>query len=518
MVTIKLHPNRVNILIEIGDNEKLASDLFEKLTFKEENWQFKKRRYPTYTGDVRFIKPHKKDDYSILITSVGFYYDVIELFDVKNIDYETDIPNLITQNRSDFRHFYEKLIDRMGFQFRDIQFPAAMAGVENDFGVLYLDTNSGKTFIIFSMVVYLIYKKEINKVLIVCTDLNLTNQMYNDFLDYSSDFLNIKILMCNGKNPAADFGDNRIIISNYQYLGNKPKSYFKDVSHLYFDECDLCTTKYHDKIIKHTSPNKKRIGLTGSLPNPKYKKYNVIKKKTGKIIHRISKEELMNNKYSAKPIIEVKELYYLDDRNLMELYDCKLNCDEDDLFRVKMLEHEKIRDSEVRLDWLSKLILFQEGNGVVFCADKKHKYGLKIKERILSLSSGKEIYYADGDTSIKDRQTIIDRLKSGDDRIVIVTYDIWGRGISIPNLEWLIAAEPKKNRTTINQAMGRGERTKGDKTHYKWIDIVDNFDYRYELDGYEYKYKSYTMKSFSARKSFYNSRNWPISNKETINL
>jgi len=507
----------------LTDSPDTSSKLFDHFTFKESNWKFLARKYPGHTGDVRFIKFAKKGELTNLKTSVGFYYHLIKYLNDNNLPYESDVLESIYRKITDFHFFYNKLIEKMGFQFRDMQYNAALSALENDFCILHLDTNSGKTFILFSIVTYMIWKKECKQILIVCTDLGLTKQMFEDFGEYMSGFLNYKVLICHGKATVKSFEGYKVIISNFQYLGNRDKSLFKNISHVFFDECDLCTAKTYDKIVKKLPPSDKRIGVTGTLPSPKSVKFNKIRKKTGDVMARIKKEDLMELGYSAKPIIKVIELDYLSINDRLEIYDCKINIeDEDQMFRVKMLESSKLRDSQLRLDYISNLAVNSIGNGVIFCSDKKYGYGLKIKEYLLSLNSGKEIYYADGDTKSSDRQTYTNRMRTGNNRILIVTYSIWGRGISVPNLSWIIAAEPKKNETTLDQAMGRGERIKDGKNHYIWYDIVDNFDINKQNypslydDGITYK--SYMMKNFSNRKSFYKSKNWDIDIHEKVTL
>ena len=99
----------------------------------------------------------------------------------------------------------------------------------------------------------------------------------------------------------------------------------------------------------------------------------------------------------------------------------------------------------------------------------------------------------DGKTKKDIRESKIQEVRDGKEKILFATYGLAKEGLDIPRLDRLILASPHRDKATIIQAIGRIERKFENKSEPICYDLVDPIQY------FEGMYKS--------RKSFYKKNN-----------
>lgn len=74
-----------------------------------------------------------------------------------------------------------------------------------------------------------------------------------------------------------------------------------------------------------------------------------------------------------------------------------------------------------------------------------------------------------------DRESALERLRNGEIKVLVATYQLAKEGLDVPNLRNVIFATPQKNETTITQAIGRVERKADGKAYGTVYDYDDDF-------------------------------------------
>ena len=125
-----------------------------------------------------------------------------------------------------------------------------------------------------------------------------------------------------------------------------------------------------------------------------------------------------------------------------------------DYTKVVDMEMQAIRNSQIRLDFLTNHMIKQDGNGICFFLDKKNGYGKRIAEA-LRLKGGKDVYYIDGDTPQKTRELYKQRISEGHNAILVASFPTYSTGQSIKSIKNIYLAESRKAFELLSQTLGR---------------------------------------------------------------
>lgn len=133
----------------------------------------------------------------------------------------------------------------------------------------------------------------------------------------------------------------------------------------------------------------------------------------------------------------------------------------------------------------------------------KENYTLVLTDRVKQMYKlQKELGYGkviDGKTKKEERESSIQEIREGKEKVLFATYGLAKEGLDIPRLDRLILASPHRDKATIIQAIGRIERKYENKTEAICYDLVDPIKY------FEGMYKN--------RKSYYKKNNNEIEEK-----
>jgi superfamily II DNA or RNA helicase len=144
------------------------------------------------------------------------------------------------------------------------------------------------------------------------------------------------------------------------------------------------------------------------------------------------------------------------------------------------MEKEFIISYEPRINFISSLCNKLEGNKLVLFINVKDKYGQRIRERIMDLNQS--VYYIDGGVKDDNRSEYREHMEGGTGVVLVASYQTFGVGIDLKNVNYIIFAESYKSEITIRQSIGRGMRKLAGKHKITILDLVD------DLDGYVVKH------------------------------
>jgi superfamily II DNA or RNA helicase len=144
---------------------------------------------------------------------------------------------------------------------------------------------------------------------------------------------------------------------------------------------------------------------------------------------------------------------------------------EDELFNVqKMLAEMKI---DGQRNALLKSILYNKVTGDDYCLVLGDSLDHLEELQQFIVKQGRLAAFVCGETNKKEREKIMDDMRSGKYHYLFATYQLAKLGLDIPRLNVLVQATPKKDKTSIQQACGRIMRPEEGKAQPVVYDLWD---------------------------------------------
>ena len=360
---------------------------------------------------------------------------------------------------------------------RDYQLKAITHCIRNDRCLLLSPTASGK-----SLIIYLLLRYYNTRSLIVVPTVSLTQQMYTDFQEYSSDWdveKNCHIISA-GKEKVTD---KPVVITTWQSIYGMPKDYFEGFEFMVGDEAHLFKAKSLTTVMSKLKKCRYKFGTTGTLDDSQTHKL-VLEGLFGPIFNVTQTKDLIDAGYLSKFSIQAVILTY-DDEVKAESKSFSYQDEMDFLVR-----HPK------RNKFIRNLAVDQKGNTLLlFQFVEKHGkilYNI-IKEKV---GESRKVFFVHGGVDGTDREEIRKITESEKDAIIVASFGTFSTGINIRNLHNIIFASPTKSKIRNLQSIGRGLRKGDNKEEAVLFDIADDLSYK--------SYTNYTLKHFKERISQYN--------------
>jgi superfamily II DNA or RNA helicase len=386
---------------------------------------------------------------------------------------------------------------KLPFEVRDYQREAFKYSVQKDRCLLVSPTASGKSLIVYLMLIYnLLRLKDTkqDKILIIVPTTSLVEQLFKDFKDYgyNSDRNVHRIYSGHEKET-----NKRVIISTWQSIYNLPKKWFEQFGMIIGDEAHLFKAVSLTKLMTKLEKCKYRIGLTGTLDGTK--------------THKLVLEGLFG---TVNKVVSTSEL-----QQKKQLADLKIMClvlQHDQIARqfLKEKSYQEEMDylvsNEKRNKYIRNLCLSLQGNSLcLFQYVEKH--GEILKELIEDKAQNRKVFYVHGGVDADVREDIRAITEKSDNAIIIASYGVFSTGINIRNLHNIIFASPSKSRIRNLQSIGRGLRLKDNNSSATLYDIADDISYNDKTN--------YTLQHFKERINIYNEEdfNYEIHNVELTN-
>jgi len=386
---------------------------------------------------------------------------------------------------------------KLPHEVRDYQREAFKYSVEKDRCLLVSPTASGKSLIIYLMVIFnLLRLKDTkqDKILIIVPTTSLVEQLFKDFIDYGYNSERNVHRIYQGHEKETN---KRVIISTWQSVYNLPKKWFNQFGMIIGDEAHLFKAMSLTKLMTKLEKCKYRVGLTGTLDGSK--------------THKLVLEGLfgaVNKVVSTSELIETGKLA---DLKIMCLV---LQHDQTARHFLKEKSYQEEMDYLVSNEKRNKYIrnLATSLNGNTLCLFQYvEKHGKNLYETIRERATDKQVFYVHGGVDTEQREKIREITEKSDNAIIVASYGTFSTGINIRNLHNIIFASPSKSRIRNLQSIGRGLRLKDDNSAATLYDIADDISYKGKAN--------YTLHHFKERINIYNSEdfNYEIHNVELNN-
>jgi len=430
------------------------------------------RHMPTYragqwNGKICVMKNNNTLPYGLLIDLIKF---VKKEYPTQKLNISKDVSSMFNGSEYDIEPSLSKIP-------RDYQMDCIEASLKFKKGIIRSSTASGKSLIIAYIINILKETNNINRSLIIVPTISLTEQFYNDLIDYGINKNKIGQVHAKSK----EF-NKEIVISTWQSLSRN-----HDKLHLY--DCVICdevhSARAHDvkKILEKCSNANYRIGFTGTLPNSKLDMWN-IKSFLGPVLRDYGAGELAEKGYISKCKVNMIQINYHKE------YEGDYNEIKDDIFnnsfRMKLLED----------------IAFQVDSNILILVGKVEKEGKILKDYFDKSKqlNNKEIVFLWGDSDVKEREFWRKECEKRKNIVLIATYGILSVGVNIPSLKYILFASPFKSKIRILQSIGRSLRIHEDKTEGSIIyDIVDNV--KFLKDHADKRIRYYDSEGFTVEES-----------------
>ena len=446
-------------------------------SFKQKLWDGKIRLYnlttnELYVGLLHYLKIFcEKYDYQLEIDK--------ELEIIENIEFD---------EVSDFvRKTLQPRVKEKPITPRDYQLYAIHHSIKHKRALLLSPTSSGKSLIIYSILRW--YDNIINnneKMMIIVPTTNLVEQMYSDFLDYSSHDKtwngeeNIHRIY-SGKEKETN---KKITISTWQSIYKLPQSTFNEYRVLVGDECHLFKAKSLTTLVTKFKQCPYKIGTTGTLDGTQTNKL-VLEGLFGKINTVTTSKQLMEKQHISSLSIKCLVLQYSE-------------------YTKKLIKKAKYQDeinflveSKIRNAFIKNLILSLEGNSLLlFNYVQKHGKVLYDLIKKSKHSKNKNIYFVSGSTKVEQREKVRKLTEKNDNAIILASSGVLSTGTNIKNLQNLIFAHPSKGKIRNLQSIGRILRLDDKENKATLYDIADDMSIG--------KYQNFSLKHFLVRLNLYN--------------
>lgn len=368
--------------------------------------------------------------------------------------------------RDDLQKFYKVIFKNSKYYPRDYQDESIYRFLKKKRGVIESPTGSGKSLVIYSLIRFVMGTTD-GKILLVVPNIGLTNQMFDEFnIEYGWKNAHSYVSILYGGSKRYD-KSKRILISTWQSIYNKRKSFFEEYNTVIIDETHSAKESSSiQKILEKCVNADYRYGMTGTLPTIPINIFNIYGYIGPKLL-QIETKELQKKGYLAK--IKIANLLLKYPRE-----DVQLNKGakfED--------EYNFIIENKNRNKVLKYIInnINTNDNVLILCQRLKH-IDFVHNYLIDEYGSSKIIYKIDGNVDPKIREEIRKSIENQNGVILVASYGTTSLGINIKKLHHVVFASSYKAKIKVLQSIGRGLRVHKSKKKLILWDLVDDLRWK----------------------------------------
>ena len=390
-----------------------------------------------WTGNLERELCFYREHNGALVVPRGFSGQLV------NLAKRVGIPYQIEDNR--------RSLPEVEFQFagtlKPFQVEATTAMLKKDFGTLSSPTGSGKT----CMALYLIAARKQPTLIIVHT-----KELMHQWCERIEQFLSI---------PRAEIGQigggkNRIgdkitigIINSIYPIAESIKDYF---GHIVIDECHRVPGRTFTEGVSAFG-SRYMVGLSAT-PWRRDKLSRLIFWHVGDVLHEVKADVLVDNGDILSAEVITRQTNFETELDASEEYSKVLSELTQDTGRNRLITDDIVMEAN-------------HGKGVclVLSDRKSHCEALKA---MLS-DSGIEADMLTGETGNKERMATVERLNSGNVKVLVATGQLIGEGFDAKALQTLFLTTPIKFDGRLTQYLGRVLRPAPGKGRPKVYDYVD---------------------------------------------
>ena len=348
----------------------------------------------------------------------------------------------------------------------DFQYEAVQHAVDNERACFESPTSSGKSLIIYCLVIFFLKKFNLKRKILVTEPTSaLVEQMLADWKTYSPNFP-IEKFVHQIFDGAEKITNKPVIISTWQALQEQPARYMSQFGAIMVDEAHGAKAPELKHILENATDCKYKYGFTGTLDNTESNRL-VIEGLTGKAIKMTTTKELMDRGIISELTLQCMILKYSD---TVRKQNIKFEWQNETDFIV----HHKGRNK-----FIANLVgaLKPKDNILILTEfhDKKKHCDI-LAEAIKKTCPNKRIIIVHGKTN-EDAEELRNLVENNEDIVIIATFGVFSTGRSINNIQHLIFATFSKSHIKVLQSIGRGLRLDGKTNTVYAYDLVDDFGY-----------------------------------------
>ena len=267
----KLIISKVNeVYAKITCERHIAKELSEYFTFFVPGHQFVPAfRNRIWDGKIRLFTLNNNQIYLGLLSYLEQFCEERE-YELEYDDTRPDVEDEFSLYHA--KKFLESLQLHSGgkpIQAREHQINAFVHAMQRRRCLLLSPTASGKSLIIYTLFRQFLDYQNLKGLIIVPTT-SLVEQLYSDFVDYSSNNgFDVEENVHRVYQGKAKESNKNLVISTWQSLYNQPKEYFEQYDYIIGDEAHLFKAQSLTTIMTSAKNTKYRIGLTGTLDGTK---------------------------------------------------------------------------------------------------------------------------------------------------------------------------------------------------------------------------------------------------------
>lgn len=359
---------------------------------------------------------------------------------------------------------YTKKIIPLNLNLYDYQQDVVERCIDIGRGTVVLATAGGKTLITSSIINHLretVYKNKTNfKCVFIVPSLSLVDQTVDKFKEYGVKFTYSKWTGKNNLNLTSD-----VIVCNIGIMQSKNTdlSFLENIDLLIVDEVHILRTGNNFNKIIDLVKTPHKFGFTGTLPESKIDKWNIIGK-IGPVLYERKSYELRKQNFISNVQISILEIFYSKrpSQNLSSI----------DKYRTEL---EFLFFNDFRNKIIAK-IASNSSNNILIMVDYI-KHGEKLLEILNNTVKNKVIYFIQGSVDTDVREQIRKKMEYKNNVVCIAISKIFSTGIDIKNLHNIIFAGGGKAKIKILQSIGRGLRLHKDKKLLQIVDLHDQLYY-----------------------------------------
>ena len=376
----------------------------------------------------------------------------------------------------------------------DYQIDALYLSIKFNRLVILAATSAGKSLIAYMLTRYyeMLYNKDGKKILILVPSQMLVDQMYNDFVDYSSHNgwrvdQNAHTII-GGKPKTAR---KMVYISTWQSIYKEDPEYFTVFGRVINDETHLASGASITAIMNNCVNAYQRVGMTGTLKNEKIHPILVMSL-FGHIKRVVTSKQLIDAGRATELAVKMFQLDY--DKEERD-YISKCKYQDEITFLIEHAYRNKV---------IASLAATASGNTLIMLDRIEHID--TIKNLLDGMTHNKKVYVITGDVKRDERASIKAVAEAESDIIVIGTPGCVSTGLSIKRLKNLIMGHPSKSVIRVLQSIGRLLRLHADKSFALVYDFVDNLSTDDTIN--------FSLKHASERLLIYKEDQFPVTYKK----
>jgi superfamily II DNA or RNA helicase len=355
-----------------------------------------------WDGKISYLKNNYFPSglWETVYTSMKKFGYEVKLINLKELFAEiddTDFRNWITD------HFKNK--DKKPYEY---QIDNAIKILKFRRNISELTTSAGKSLILYICAAYLIQKNIVKKWCIIVPNISLVTQLIEDFGTYNDGMISLKYEEVFGGAKPKEISN--IVVGTYQSLVKKDPTFFDDFDGVIIDEAHSTNCNSIKKILEKFKSVDYRIGVSGTFPKENTLERLTISAYIGPMINLVNADYLIKNKYITSVDINILLLNYVTDEVKNSFKDISLSNNSDDKKNAFLLEKQFVIDSDIRLNFLVRLVDKIATNNTLILFHRVD-YGTKIYDALKKFSN-KNIMYVSGETHVDIRDLYKKKMES----------------------------------------------------------------------------------------------------------